>query len=71
VRGAVAVITLNRPEALNAVTYDIFEALRELRSTTSRVCPGVRYLWAMSNVAPEPYQTMARDGGYPQRIGEL
>jgi enoyl-CoA hydratase/carnithine racemase len=30
VRGAVMVITLNRPEALNAVTYDLFEALREL-----------------------------------------
>ncbi len=30
------------------------------------VCPGVHYLWAMSNVAPSPYRSMARDGGYPQ-----
>jgi imidazolonepropionase-like amidohydrolase len=30
------------------------------------VCPGVHYLWAMSNVAPEPYKSLARDGGYPQ-----
>lgn len=30
------------------------------------VCPGVHYLWAMSHVAPEPYLSKARNGGYAQ-----
>ncbi len=41
VRGPVAVITLNRPAALNAVTYDMFEALRE-RLVEAELTPEIR-----------------------------
>jgi enoyl-CoA hydratase/carnithine racemase len=40
-RGAVAVITLNRPAALNAVTYDMFEQLRE-RLVEAELTPEIR-----------------------------
>lgn len=30
------------------------------------VCPGLHYLWAMPNLAPEPYSSLAKEGGYPQ-----
>jgi imidazolonepropionase-like amidohydrolase len=69
--GSVALAARAGVRLISHASYVDDEGLRLLTGRTDVwICPGVYYLWAMPHLAPEPYCTLAKDGGYPQEYDD-
>lgn len=69
--GSVALATRQGVRLISHASYVDDEGLALLQERDDVwICPGVHYLWAMPNLAPEPYATLATEGGYPQEYDD-